>query len=350
MRGRLTLTPDEGSPLACGAEYFAAEPMPRVFAPICAQCHVAGGLAQGTRLRVTAGDPVATARTAIGLVDPSDPTHSLLLLKPRGDVPHGGGRRITPGSAEELALQQWIGLVTAPDCQQPGGGGGGGPTGDPYVDNCAACHGPDARGLAGRPDIHCNRSIHDVVRNGRTGPAGTMPAFPALSEADIATIQQLLLGLCPPGTASGEELYAGNCATCHGGDAGGVGDAPSVRCATRVADALEIGRGTRMSSFPTFVGADLTSLTGYLAELCLQHGRTPADLWAGNCSSCHGATAGGGRNGLGVRGPNVRCTGANDYREKVAQGDDDMPSFPALDPSDVDAIAAFVHGSFCSGD
>jgi mono/diheme cytochrome c family protein len=423
IRRRLTMTADDvsGPAVQCGAEYFAGEVMPRVIEPICAQCHVAGGLAQSTRLRVTAGDPVATARTAIKLVDGADPSLSPLVLKPRAEVAHGGGQRITPGGAEEQILQQWITLVTAPGC----GDGNGGGTGDPYVDNCASCHGPDARGLAGRPDIHCHRGIHDVVRSGQNGPAGEMPAFPNLSEAEIATIQVFLLELCPttqvtgaelyasncrschgtdargvdgppsircnraihepvrngrvgvigtmpafpamsameislvqtylttlcpPGAASGEDLYAGNCATCHGADAGGVSEVPSIRCATRVADAVELGRGDRMTSFPTLVGADLASLTGHLAQLCTQHGRTGADLWAGNCSTCHGVAGVGGRNGLGVSGPDIACTGANDFHEKVQNGDDEMPAFPALGSADVDAIASFVHGTSCDGD
>jgi mono/diheme cytochrome c family protein len=218
-----------------------------------------------------------------------------------------------------------------------------------YASNCGSCHGSDARGVDGRPNIRCNRSIHDVVRAGRTGPAGTMPAFPAMSEADVALVQGYLEGLCPPGTASGEDLYAGNCATCHGAEAGGAGDAPGIRCATRVVDAVQIGRGARMPSFPALVGVDIGSVDGFLAGLCVRYGRTGADLWAGNCSTCHGATANGGRNGLGVRGPEIQCTGAGDYREKVQQGEDGMPAFPALGPGDVDAIVSFVHGSYCPG-
>src|SRR5207248_2844277 len=37
-----------------------------------------------------------------------DPAHSLLLLKPTMQVPHGGGRRIETGSVDYRILEQWI--------------------------------------------------------------------------------------------------------------------------------------------------------------------------------------------------------------------------------------------------
>ncbi len=175
-----------------------------------------------------------------------------------------------------------------------------------------------------------------------------MPAFTAMSDAEIARVQGHLVGLCPPGSASGDDLYAGNCVSCHGADAGGDGDTVSIRCATRVGDAVQEGRGALMPSFPALASADLAAVTGFLDGLCTAHGRTGADLYAGNCATCHGATANGGRNGLGEPGPEIQCTGANDYQEKVQQGDDGMPAFPALSPGDVTAIVDFVHGAFCT--
>lgn len=269
-RGVLRLVrPDGGPRVRCGTDYFASDAMPGVFERICAQCHVPGGAAQGTRLRVTPGDPSATATSALGLVDLTDPPRSLLLRKPRGEVAHGGGVRFAPDSTEDRTLTHWIELVTAPGC-----GGDGGGTGNLYTDNCA---------------------------------------------------------------------------TCHGADAGGLGTAPGIRCATRITDAVQQGRGAAMPSFPGLTAADLATLFGVLGELCTLHGRTGADLFAGNCASCHGAAAGGGQSGLGVRGPDIRCTGAGDYREKVSRGDDRMPAFPALDASDVSAIVTFVHATSCPG-
>jgi mono/diheme cytochrome c family protein len=223
------------------------------------------------------------------------------------------------------------------------------PGADLYAGNCVSCHGADARGVRGLASIRCNRGIHDPVRAGVVGTLGTMPAFTAMPDAEIGRIQSYLLGLCPPGAASGADLYAGNCATCHAADAGGAGESPSVRCSTLLADALARGRGTRMPSFPALTGVDLTAVDGFLAGLCATAGRTGADLYAGNCASCHGASAQGGRNGLGERGPEIQCTGASDYRESVRNGEDSMPAFPGLSDPDVTAIVSFVHGAFCLG-
>jgi mono/diheme cytochrome c family protein len=105
-----------------------------------------------------------------------------------------------------------------------------------------------------------------------------------------------------------------------------------------------------MPSFPQIVGADLASLVSYLDQLCAAAGRTGADLYAGNCASCHGPTAGGGLSGLGVDGPDIRCTESGDYQEKVSEGDDDMPAFPLLGPADVTRIVGFVQGTYCQDD
>jgi mono/diheme cytochrome c family protein len=362
MRGRLALlaggSGDGGSGApACGNEYFASDVMPKVMVPICSQCHVPGGLAKAAAFRVTVGDAMATATSAAAQVDAGDPAVSRILAKPTGAVAHGGGTQVQHGSVEEDILKQWIALVVAPGCGAGGGdgggggggsGGGGGGTGaDLYATYCATCHGADARGVDGHPDVRCARSIADAVRTGRTGPSGTMPAI-ALSDAEIALVQTFLDGLCPAG-GDGGSLWAGNCGGCHGADAGGTVDAPSVRCATRVADAVTVGRGARMPAFPALAATDVAVLDAWLDAQCAAHGRTGSDLWAGNCASCHGATAGGGRSGLGVRGPDVRCTETQDYAEKVRFGEEGMPAFPRLDAVDVTAIVGFVHGTFCAG-
>jgi mono/diheme cytochrome c family protein len=77
-----------------------------------------------------------------------------------------------------------------------------------------------------------------------------MPAFGALSDHEVGLVLGFLAELCPPGVAGGADLYRDNCATRHGADAGGQGDAPNVRCATRVADALDVGRAAAMPAFP----------------------------------------------------------------------------------------------------
>jgi|GEM_PF-1995011 len=345
-----------GGGALCEPAFFTGEVMGKVLVPICSRCHVAGGLAQAARLRVTPNDPLATQQSVALVIDTTNPQASLLLEKPLGLVSHGGGQQITPGSAEANILAQWVTMVAQGRCASAAGGGGGGgtspggggPGGDLFATNCAGCHGADARGLPGYPDIHCARSIHDTVRNGLVGSGATMPAFPSLSDADIALIQAFLDSLCPASAATGADLYAGNCVGCHGADGGGTATAPSIRCATRVTDAVRTGRGTAMPSFPALTDADLALLEAYLAGVCTAYGTTGADLYAGNCSTCHGPTGGGGRNALGVHGEDIRCAGLGDVTEKVTTGGDGMPAFPALDTTRIEAIASWLAG-YCTG-
>ena len=423
LHGKLVLARNQARGPVCGGDYFASVVMPRVIDPICSQCHVPGGLAQAAPFKVTPGNPAATAASAVKEVNPADPTHSKLIEKPLGNLGHGGGQRFQPGSPEAQILLHWIALVTAPGCDLggPGGGGGSGGTGaDLYAANCASCHGADARGLDGRPDIRCNRDVGDVVRNGRSGPAGVMPAFANLADADIAKIQAFLDGLCPVASVTGASLFTSNCSSCHGADANGVGStpgircnrsihdvvlsgrtgpsgtmprfvmtdaeialvqaylvglcpigrtggadlfasncaschgidatgsatAPSVRCATRVMDAVQYGRGERMPSLPALAPSEVTAVQSWLDGLCTASGRQASDLYAGNCSTCHGAGATGGQDGLGVRGPDIHCN--REIAAPVVSGQGtDMPAFPALGGSDVTSLQQYLETTFC---
>jgi hypothetical protein len=73
LRGVLTLGRDASGGTRCGDAFFASDVMPRVLEPICAQCHVEGGLAASAPFRVTVGDPVATSLSALREVNTGDP-------------------------------------------------------------------------------------------------------------------------------------------------------------------------------------------------------------------------------------------------------------------------------------
>jgi hypothetical protein len=80
----------------------------------CRNCHNVEGVASGTRLHFPAEDAGreridAFGKSLVELVDQRDPAKSLLLVKPTLRLPHTGGERIRKGSAEEAALQDWIG-------------------------------------------------------------------------------------------------------------------------------------------------------------------------------------------------------------------------------------------------
>ena len=113
---------DPGSGTQCAAQaYFESKAWPEVFAT-CASCHVPGGASGGTRLvfkPTTAAGALAanfsiassTARTLV------ENGQSLLLLKPTGQVPHGGGKLIEPGSPQHDVLTEMLGKFSDPSAQ-----------------------------------------------------------------------------------------------------------------------------------------------------------------------------------------------------------------------------------------
>jgi hypothetical protein len=71
-------------------------------------CHGSSRGKGGLKLSLFGADPAADhAALTRGRVDTDNPAHSLLLRKPTGQVRHGGGRRLEPGSWEYRVLLRW---------------------------------------------------------------------------------------------------------------------------------------------------------------------------------------------------------------------------------------------------
>lgn len=76
-------------------------------------CHGAAAGKKGFKLSLRGYDPdgdfITLTRQSQGRrIIPSDPGRSLILTKPSGAIPHGGGVRIEPGSVEYDVLAGWI--------------------------------------------------------------------------------------------------------------------------------------------------------------------------------------------------------------------------------------------------
>src|SRR5262249_22826736 len=76
-------------------------------------CHGKASGQNGFKLSLFGLDPafdyIAIVKEARGRrVFPAAPDHSLLLTKPTGRVPHGGGKRFPPDSEAYLTLRRWI--------------------------------------------------------------------------------------------------------------------------------------------------------------------------------------------------------------------------------------------------
>jgi mono/diheme cytochrome c family protein len=212
-----------------------------------------------------------------------------------------------------------------------------------FASHCAACHGDDARGREGRPDIHCHRSIAGAVRQGRTGAAGAMPPFAELTDAEVEQLQQHLRELCP--SPGGAGLYVAHCAGCHGPDGAGTVRAPTVQCAVRVRDAVRRGRDTAMPPLPGMSDVEVDEVQAYLADVCAKRGRTVRDVYAANCATCHGRDGAGGRDARWIEGPDIRCTAPADFTQAVVQGQGGMPAFRELGPL-VESLRRQARGRF----
>jgi cytochrome c oxidase cbb3-type subunit 3 len=116
-----------------------------------------------------------------------------------------------------------------------------------FGDNCAACHGAKATGGKGFPDLTTAswlwggtpEAIAETIRVGINSPhadsrTSQMPAFghdQILPRADIENVVSYVRSLSD-GTApnvdkikAGKEIFAANCASCHGDDARGNAEA-----------------------------------------------------------------------------------------------------------------------------
>jgi cytochrome c oxidase cbb3-type subunit 3 len=103
-----------------------------------------------------------------------------------------GGGRGGRGGGGRGNTREFLGLGTAPDEAAA-------KKGEPlYKQNCATCHGENARGSQGPNLVRSVAVLHDekgeelgpLIKSGR--PQGGMPAFPALSQEELYNISQYL--------------------------------------------------------------------------------------------------------------------------------------------------------------
>jgi cytochrome c oxidase cbb3-type subunit 3 len=159
-----------------------------------------------------------------------------------------------------------------------------------FVNYCATCHGSDARGARGFPDLRDNdwlyggspEAIEQSILNGRNG---VMPAWEAaLGGADgVADMTEYVFSLSgrkvdAAAAARGEEKYQTLCVACHGAD--GTGNqalgAPNLtdnifmygRTATQVQETIARGRSGKMPPHRDFLGeAKVHLLAAYVYSL-----------------------------------------------------------------------------------
>ncbi len=116
----------------------------------------------------------------------------VLAQEPDGPPAGAGGGRGGRGARGSGGTREFLGLGPAPDAAAA-------KKGEPlFKQNCATCHGENARGSQGPSLVRSVVVLHDeddheigaVMKAGR--PEGGMPAFPQLSTEDIHNIDQYI--------------------------------------------------------------------------------------------------------------------------------------------------------------
>lgn len=177
----------------------------------------------------------------------------------------------------------------------------------------------------------------------------------------------------------GSQLFAGNCATCHGiagegkltpGGARGAGDVHGqgptlVGVGAQAADfylrtgfmPLSDPKKQPWRSKPPFTNREITALTKYVASLAKGPPIPKPDKSAGNkavglhlftehCAGCHQVVAEGGML-TGARVPQIKSDSATEIAEAIRIGPYIMPKFSKkqLSDKDVNSIIAYVQDS-----
>ena len=197
----------------------------------CRSCHNPDGVASGTRLQFPEADAPparveAFGRSLVTLVDRERPDASLLLNKPTNRLPHAGGERIKPGSADEAALKAWIktlsqlsgdALAKALKYREEEASGAG------HVSPRA-----DLRRLT---HSQFNHTVRDLLGD-QTAPASQFPPEDFINGFRNQSQAQSLSPLLIEAYSAAAERLAGN--TFRGGDTHGlVPCKPSAACRAR---------------------------------------------------------------------------------------------------------------------
>lgn len=184
---------------------------------------------------------------------------------------------------------------------------------------------------------------------------------PATSSADTSTTSQV---------AQGKALFEVSCSSCHGLNAEGTTEAPTLVGVGAAAVDFQMGTGRMPMAKPaaqqprgktTFTNEEIAAIAAYVASL----GAGPAvptaeqvstsnltseeiarggEIFRTNCSACHNYEGGGGALPNGKFAPSLTNTSATHIYEAIRTGPSQMPSFSSgvLTDKDVQEVIGYL--------
>lgn len=153
-----------------------------------------------------------------------------------------------------------------------------------YAANCASCHGT----LTSSTKIGTTVTKTNTAISGNVGGMGYLSTLTSTNVTDIVAALQIAQPPPPATPPTGAELYATNCANCHGPLATSAKAGTTVG-KTQTAIGANVGG---MGYLSTLSAQNLTDIVAALATVTLPPppvGTPPGDtLYTANCASCHG--------------------------------------------------------------
>jgi cytochrome c oxidase cbb3-type subunit III len=172
-----------------------------------------------------------------------------------------------------------------------------------YASYCSTCHGSDARGVRGFPNLRDADWLYGgepeaIVKTIAEGRQGLMPAWGEILEpeeiADVVTHVLTISGAPtdPAAAARGKVVYAENCAACHGPEGKGMHalGAPNLTddvwlhggSTARITETIVKGRMGRMPAWGEFLGpAKVHVVAAYVWGISNEGGAAAMDAHAG---------------------------------------------------------------------
>jgi len=237
------------------------------------------------------------------------------------------------------ALAAMVAAILLVASSSPANAGARYQSGDEFVElysqQCAACHGDNGDGGVGGALTDSTLSGTEriaIITNGEGG----MPAYgPTLSAAQIEGLADYL------DVFAVVEVYAAQCAPCHG-SAGEGGVGPDLRQSLLTEgdrdNIIAEGVGAMPGYSLTLTADQLRGISDYVAGFADASG-VGEEIWVSQCAPCHGTNGEGGV----ASGIQEATTPFDEIVQLITNGAAGMPGFgPTLNPGEIEAVSRYV--------